>query len=368
MSESSLLPDRPLRGVLHVDVAYDWGDEIELFEAAKLAPSEEQGLLRRPRTPASIGYHPLPLRFPLDEMALELPGCGAVRAAFEATVFDFGGVNARVDVPLSLTPEGWRKLADDQAALNEIVKQVRIAAVPLFERLQPAIRDPEWGDVSEEYFVFHFQPDDLPPVEKLLSESAGWLAGLVRLESDALCDEEIAEALRQRLRYSPRDLVIVDWAAAVVIDVDCEETLRTMEFANLQLLEFRHIERRMNHSLDRAYGVIHRAIRSPSFFGGASNRSLRRLGDLRMETEVMFERAGNAFQLVGDQYLARLYRLLSERFHLGEWGGSIRQSLDVVEGVYQVLADQAAAHRIEIMELIVIVLIAVEIVLSLIHG
>lgn len=36
--------------------------------------------------------------------------------------------------------------------------------------------------------------------------------------------------------------------------------------------------------------------------------------------------------------------------------------------MYRVLAGQAAAHRIEIMELIVIILIAVEILLSLIHG
>lgn len=368
MSASALPADRPLPGVLHVDVAYDWGDEIDLTQAAKLAPSEEQGLLRRPRTPASIGYHPVPLRFPLTAPALELPGGDSLPATLEATVFDFGGVTIRADLTLTLTPDGWRRLADDQATLGEWVQRIRAAAAPLFERLQPAIRDAEWGDVSEEFFVFHFQPADLPPIDRLLSESAGWLAGLVRLESDALCDDETTEALRQRLRYSPHDLVIVDWAAAIVVDSECDETLRTMEFANLQLLEFRHLERRLGDSLDKAYALIHRAIRSPSLLGGASNKSLRTLGDLRMETEAMFERAGNAFQLVGDQYLARLYRQLSERFHLSEWSGSIRQTLDVVEGVYRVLADQAAAHRIEIMELVVIILIAVEIVLSLIHG
>lgn len=315
----------------------------------------------------SIGYHPAPLRFPLSPLPCAMPGCRPIEAKLEATVFDFGGVNIRVDVPLTLTPEAWRHLADDQASLNEIVKRTRTAVAPLYQSLLPAIHDAQWQDVSEEYFVFHFQPDDLPPVERLLAESAGWLAGLVRLESDALSEDETAEALRQRIRYSPRDLVVVDWAGAVIVDVDCEETLRTMEFANLQLLEFRHLERRLADSLDKAYGLIHRSIRS-SLFGNASNKSLRTLGDLRMETELMFERAGNAFQLVGDQYLARLYRLLSERFHLGEWSGSIRQTLDVVEGVYQVLSDQSASHRIEIMELIVIVLIAGEIVLSLVHG
>ena len=222
MSASALLTDHSLSGVLHVDVAYDWGDEINLTQAATLAPSEEQGLLRRPRTPASIGYHPVPLRFPLTAPAVELPGCGSPTATLEATVFDFGGVTIRADLPLALTPDGWRRLADDQATLGKLVQQIRSAAASLFERLQPAIHDAEWGEVSEEYFVFHFQPADLPPIDRLLSESAGWLAGLVRLESDALCDDETTEALRQRLRYSPHDLVIVDWAASVVVDTDCE--------------------------------------------------------------------------------------------------------------------------------------------------
>jgi len=81
---------------------------------------------------------------------------------------------------------------------------------------------------------------------------------------------------------------------------------------------------------------------------------------------MLFERAGNALKLVGDQYLARLFSLLSARFHLDQWSASIHNTLEVAEGAYEVLENQASAARSEFMEVIVIGLIAFEIVLTLV--
>lgn len=68
----------------------------------------------------------------------------------------------------------------------------------------------------------------------------------------------------------------------------------------------------------------------------------------------------------GDQYLARVYQLLSARFYLADWHQNIQRSLDVLEGAYRVLADQAAVWRAELLELTIVLLIVVEIVLTLI--
>lgn len=362
-------PSAVVEGTLHVDVAYDWGDEIDLARAASLAPSEAQGLARRPRTPASIGYRPAPLRFRLSPAAVTLPDRAPIEADVEATVFDFGAVNIRLDVPLRHRGEELLSLACDQAAQTAFVQAARQTAEPLFQRLLPAIQDAEWQDFSEEYFVFRLDPTTLPEPEILLRDHADWLAALLRLDLGPLGRDETTDALKQRISYSPHDLVAVDWAAAVVVDRDCEETLRTIEFANLQLLEFRHLDRRLDDALARAYGLIHSTLRSRLPLWRTHAAPLRALGDIKIETDMLFERAGNALKLVGDQYLARLYRLLSMRFHLDEWAASIRHSLDVVESVYRILADQASAARIEVLELVVIVLIAVEIVLSLVeHG
>ena len=81
-----------LTGMLHVHVAFDWGDEIDLEHAKRLVQAEEHQLSRRPRTPSSFAYRPSPLHFVLNDMQLDLPETGAVKVTCEATIFDFAGI------------------------------------------------------------------------------------------------------------------------------------------------------------------------------------------------------------------------------------------------------------------------------------
>src|SRR5262249_3119548 len=200
------------------------------------------------------------------------------------------------------------------------------------------IRDPSWDlHFSEEYVVFQIPPGQLP-APSVLSDSkqsqAAWLAGLVRLETSPLSAEEVADALRLHLSYSPDDLLVADWAAAVLIDRECEETLGVIDFANLQLLEFRYIDRRLDASLAGAYRLVH-PTRPWLPWWRTYARPLRWLGELKVEANGLFERAGNALKLVGDPYLARVYRLLATRFYLETWERSIDRSLRVAEDVYR---------------------------------
>jgi hypothetical protein len=172
--------------------------------------------------------------------------------------------------------------------------------------------------------------------------------------------------MRLPLRYGRHDLFIPDWAAAVLLDYEREsdETLQVIEFANLQLLEYRHIDDRLDTFLTRADDFLRRTTRSRMPFWRGPETPLRVLGEFQVEANGLFERTGNVFKLVGDQYLARVYRLLATRFHLGEWERGIQRKLDVLEEVYKVLSDQTATFRIEFMEVIVITLIFFEILLA----
>jgi hypothetical protein len=170
--------------------------------------------------------------------------------------------------------------------------------------------------------------------------------------------------LRIRISYRPTDVVIVEWSSALVIDRDCEETIQTIEFANLQLLEFRYIDRKVDVALATAQRHIRPAVRSWLPFWRTHARPLRVLSEMRIDAVGTFERANSALPLVGDQYLARLYRLLVARFRLDDWADSIRRSLDVAEGVHDTLSSQSAMFRLELLELIVVLLILVEIVLA----
>jgi hypothetical protein len=349
------------QGSLCVYVAFDWGDEIDLEGAQRLVPGEVQSLPRRRRTPTSIAYRPPPLRFQLESVTLQLPELGTVQASVEATVFDFAAVSVSLRIPFQLSAPAASNLAGWLADSSPWVQVARSALQPLHRQLMPAIHKPQWGDdLSEEYFVFH-----MPDSACSLSAQAEWLAGLVRLESGPLSHDEVAEALRLHLSYSPDDLFIADWAAAVLHDRDCDETLQIIELANLQLLEFRHIDNRLDDSLADAYRLTIPLNRSWFSFWHSYTRPLRALGALKVEANGLFERTENVVKLVGDQFLARVYRLLATRFHLQEWEENIQRKLEVAEGVYQVLSDQAATARTEFLEIVVIGLIFFEIILAL---
>ncbi len=365
---------RVLTGTLHIIVAFDWGDEIDLVKARAAGPSVVLDLARRPRTPTSIAYKRPPLRFNLGPIQVGLPGTGgggARPAVAEATVFDFAAVSVALRVPFQLGQADLHALAGrlaDPATSAGVTSVARAAAEPLYHRLLPAIVKPAWPEgLWEELFVWQFAPHSGLTPDMLLGSEARWLAGLVRLEDEPLSDSEVAEATRLSLRYGLRDLFVPDWAAAFLLDNDeeCAETLQAIELANLQLLEYRHIDNRLDDVLAQVDHLLERANRSrlPAWRGHEAPQ--RVLGELKVEANGLFERTGNVLKLVGDQYLARAFRLLGERFHLREWERNIQRKLDVIEGAYQVISHQSAAFRTEALEVVVIVLIAIEILLAI---
>lgn len=353
---------RSLAGTLHVFVAFDWGDEIHFDRAISLIPPASfHELIRRRRTPTSFHFQPPPIHLNLGSLPVPLPDHGEVSAEAGLTLFDFGAVSLNLKISLDSPRESWSRLAASLTDTTPILERARNLLRPIFETLQPAIDDFHWSEnLSEEYFVFQFSPEAMDS-----ADDRAWLAGMVHLECAALSADEMAEALRLQIRYGPGDLFVTDWSAAALFDRDCDETLQTVEFANLQLLEFRHIDGRLDQRLTEASRVIQPRSRFLLPFWRSHGRSLRQLGEMKVEANALFERTGNVLKLIGDSYLARVYRLVDTRFHLDTWESNIRRKLEVAEGVYQVAADQVSHFRTEFLELTVVILILVEIVLAL---
>jgi uncharacterized Rmd1/YagE family protein len=76
----------------------------------------------------------------------------------------------------------------------------------------------------------------------------------------------------------------------------------------------------------------------------------------------------NALKLIGEQYLTRIYGLASRRFHLSEWNDSISRKLQTLDSIYEKLSARASTNRMEVLEWIIIILIAVSILLPLLPG
>ena len=355
----------PLDVVIHLDYAFDIGYEIDLARAATLLQGLPGTLPRRKRTPESIRYRPAPLRLPIDVSGLSLPeGVATVSPPHgELSLFDFAAISLAIQFPVRLTPQALSELAGELADPVVLNAEVRRVVYPWIERIKPAVIGFEVSELSEEYVVF--QVADAR--EDWLESHADWIAGLVRLDPDPLSRTEIMEATKLSLSYTPEDLVLLDWAAGFVADRDCADTIQVIEFANVQLLEFRHIDDRLDDRLEAAYRLIRPGDGVSRGWWRSHGDAVRRVRELEIEATSLFERADNALKLIGDQYLSRVYDIASSRFHLRGWQQNIRRKLETVGDVYDLLVQQSGGQRGEALEIIVVLLIATEILLALIR-
>src|SRR5262249_1549138 len=180
-------PAASLAGILHVYVAFDWGDEIDLEQARALVPASFLELSRRRRTPSSFSFRPPPLHMALTPTPLDLAELGRVEAQAGLTVFDFAGVSLALRVPLPMAADALMRLCGSLADPTELVQAARTLLRPIFNTLRPAIDDAAWDvDFSEEYFVFQLSPE-----AHQVCGQPPWLAGMVHLESGPLSAEEV---------------------------------------------------------------------------------------------------------------------------------------------------------------------------------
>ena len=194
------------------------------------------------------------------------------------------------------------------------------------------------------------------------------IAQILRSERKPLSEQEIDDALGCRISYSTDDIAIIDWQATLMLGREVEDVQAVLEFANVELLELRFLDDRLDKLLDRFYKALSRRRWRPWYrlHGGANE--LQRLAKLQMEASVLFEEVNNALKLFGDQFLARVYRLAAHRLHLPDWDASVLRKLQTIESMYGKLTDYQNSRRMEMLEWIIIALIAISIAVAFVPG
>ncbi|MCE7973522.1 MAG: hypothetical protein DYG92_04235 [Leptolyngbya sp. PLA1] len=384
------------KGDCWVFFALDAAYAIDLDEAQRLLSlggsrageaTHREAITHQKRSPAHLQFRPAPLRIdqPCPEVGvLDLAGFHA-SPQVECTLFDFGAVSVAYRIPLegggtglpltSLTPLAQR-LFDCTDLREDAQARVRL----LTSRLAGAFDRPSLHPFVEDYTVYHarvWTTAQPAHAEEALTGDSRSVAALLLAEPDggALSDQSVASALSTRVSYSHGDATVIDWNAALALGADESDTLAVLEFANVELLQMRLLDDRLDAALDRSYSALlrrdskGRMPRSPLGLLMDPNRAeRRRLAALQMENAVLFEGVNNALKLIGDEHLARLYAAAARRFHLGDWDLSILRKLRTVDELYQKLAEEASARRMEVLEWIIIILIAASMVIPFLPG
>jgi hypothetical protein len=350
------------RGHCHVYFAFRAASQVDLERAQAIArtwPTERSRFQRTRRAPAYLDFDPPPLQvtLPCEPVPIGV-GRFASEALADVSVFDFGALSVDFRVPFEAPLEALSPLSSALYDHLGLLGAARRRVDELAEALGPALTGEHGRDVWEQYVVFDFASfEPALPARELLekSELRHALAQILRAEERPLSESRVEDALRLSISYGPDDLLVVDWSTALAVGGSSDERL-VLEFANTELLELRCLDKRLDGDLEAASRALSRPRRW--IFAGAD---LRRIAKLQVDSAMLYESVNNAVSLLGDQWLADVYNLIAERYDLDKWQQSVAHKLASLESIYEKVADESAARRSELLEMIIILLIALEI-------
>jgi hypothetical protein len=354
------------KGTCYALFAYNIGLSINLTDAERrISAGAERGRLRhKTRAPQYFEYRPAPLRLVQEGTTLDVSGYQA-SSTIEAMVYDFGAVTITYRFPLDGPLSQLLDLSESLYENDRLLTESRTRVERLLHALGPTIERPSISGEVEDYIIFSIEScaPEHPPL--WISHETD-LAHLLRAERTPLSDQEVADAVSCRISYGQEDAAIIDWHSTILFGQEMDDVRAVLEFANVELLEMRILDEQLDRALDEGYEALSRKPRLLSL-PGSHEKDVTHIAQLQVDSALIFERVTNTLKLLGDQYLARVSRLVSQRFHLEAWDASILRKLQTLESIYGKMSDRAGTRRMEMLEWIIIVLITLSIVLSIIQ-
>ena len=350
----------PLTGTVFVLIQFDVCEEIKLTRLSEIisARAISQPSMKHP-APGYIRYQRPPIMEPIEPLVLE----SGERLHGEIKYYDYGVVSVVFQLPFTGDWETLVRLAsrwvwdiDFSAHASRIVKQ-------RLERAAPALVKPykEW--LSEDYFVFHVREiAELPTAIELLQRQGPLVAQIVRGEHTRLAESESNEVLQSRISFYPNDLAVIGWNAAFLYDTvaGAEMAIQLLEYANSQLLEFRHYDELLTLELESVYTSLEKG--TGFFRRWRMARSASALYSRLLEVMELTEHADNAIKFLSDMFAARLYRLAAAKVGVPDYKNLVTQKLNTAGDLYRFMVDQFNQSRAFLLESAVVIILVIELI------
>jgi hypothetical protein len=347
--------------VLH---AFDVARGVSLQACRDILPAREVADVRRPQWPQLFGLQQRPLMWPLAPVQVSIGG-REVWFQPRAIIYDFGNVSVALQCDVPGPVAAWRDFSVAVQRADALEAVARDVVARFVDQVGHALVDPRPLDDLEVYTVF--QLDRVPGANALawLAEHRRLIAQLLRGTDDDFSDEEVEDAVGKRLTYAVDDVVVIDGDAALIVDHQYEDTLAVLDFANCEHLALRSLDDDLDQVVEDATRLMRRGGRRWRALASPWGREVARLTQLTFDASAELESVENAIKLTDDHYLARIYRLAVERFHLRPFYEGIGRKLSTLWSIQKVFIDESATRRLELLEWIIIILIAIEVVRAL---
>jgi hypothetical protein len=351
------------KGKILIYRIFDLGEEISL-EKARLCLKDVRGNppLQVPKfIDRGIVVRHQPLAFGLGEEKVQLEN-ETLSLSTIGRVRDFGVLSLLFEytIPPGSTWDELREKAvalEEGTAIDDLACRIKDEVALL---LTPAINKPSHWRTFEDYTIYFLQELDGANGENLI-DRVDVPALLLAERNPQIAEETRKSVLENQYRYLADDLAIVEWNSALVVEPDGgSEVPDILEFAVTHLLEMRYYDYLLEQRLQVLYNDIEKS--RGRWLRGRYHELYQEASSRYIEFAEFIERVENSLKVVGDFYLATVYRAANRKFRLSDWQQNVTRKMNLLAQVSNLLQGEVNTRRSHWLEITIILLIAFEIV------
>lgn len=359
MSTASATPAAvALKGSVLVLIQFDVCEELrlDLLKQAMSARTVQQPSMKH-SAPAYVRYERPPVVEPMDPLVLE----SGERLEGEIKYYDYGVVSVLFNLPFSGDWDALVHLASRWVWDVDFASRTEPMVRQKLERAATAMVKPYARWLSEDYFIFHVrEAAGNPSAADLTRDHGKQIAQVVRGDRLLLSDGESREVLQSQVSYYASDVSVIGWNAAFLYDTTtgAETTIQLLEYANSQLLEFRHYDELLTGILDSVYDLLDEKKGFIAGWGLAKDAT--NLHTVLLDVAELTERADNAIKFLSDMFAARLYKLAANKVGVPDYKDLVARKLKTAEDLYQDMVEQFNHSRAFLLEVTVVLILLIE--------
>ena len=385
---ASPTPDKTLQGSVLVLIQFDVSEEIRLDLLRTIFGARRQEASFKHPTPGYVQYQRPPVVERVEPLVLE----SGERLDTQIKYYDYGVLSVVFELPFSGDWDTLVRLASRWVWDTDFSSFARKIVLGKLDRAYPALvkpyevmphkakptesntapegdttaksnSDTSYADwLTEDYFIFHVREcAGNPSGSDLLAAEGGRIAQIVRGENQALSDGERQEILQSKISYYPNDLAVIGWNAAFLYDnqTGADTAIQLLEYANSQLLEFRHYDELLTRELQSVYDFMDHGSTGIWARWRTAKRATR-LHTVLLDVDELTERADNAIKFLSDMFSARLYKVAASKIGVTDYKDLVNQKVQTAEELYRFMVDQFHQSRAFVLEFLVVIILIIE--------
>ena len=340
-------------------ILHDVCEEIRLEELRQILGAKRVEPTFKHATPEYVRFEKPPVVEQLEPVLL----ASGEKLVPQIKYYDYGVISVLLQLEFAADWPGLVQLAARWVPSPELERQAQQIIRGRLEKILPAIVRPYSDWLSEDYYIFLLtEVPGNPQGCDLLRQHGPEIAQVLHGEQAPLARSINDDVSQSSLFYYPNDLVVVGWNAALVYDTPAgaETSVQILEYANSQLLEFRHYDEWLTRELAGVYASLKQ--RAGILRRWRMRAEALRLNSITVEVTELAERSETAIKFVSDMYSARLYRLAAAKVGVPEYKNLVNEKLHIAEGLYRFLIDEFHQSRGFVLEVMVVIILVIELV------